>query len=108
MFEAQDLLYIVIAFCVLWVTAFICWFVYHVTKAIRTISTLLSDVRYSMDRVEQALHGVRSKVEHGATHIQKMTGHIKKAAEGVKKETDKILAPAKKKRKIASKSKKKK
>ncbi len=80
--EATDILLIVIAFCVLWVTAFICWFIYHLAMMLKAVNDVLQEVRWSIEKVEQALQAMKVKVEKGSGHLSKLAGHVKKTAEG--------------------------
>ncbi|MBT4857144.1 hypothetical protein HON52_03055 [Candidatus Uhrbacteria bacterium] len=83
--EAADILLIVIAFCVLWVTAFVCWFIYHLAMMLRSLNDVLQEVRFSIEKVEQALQAMKMKVEKGSGHLSKMSGYVRKAAENVVK-----------------------
>lgn len=82
MLETQDILYIVLAFCALWITLFICWFVYQVASIIKNVNDVLKDVRYQIEKVEQVLNGIKAKFETG-------TGHLSSLAEDIKKATSK-------------------
>jgi len=82
MLESQDILYIVIAFCVLWVSAFVCWFVYQVTMMIKAVNDVLSELKYQVEKVEQALNGIKSKFETGSGHLSSIADQFKKAVEG--------------------------
>jgi len=79
--EASDILLIVIAFCVLWITAFVCWFIYHLAMMLKAINEVMQEVRWSIEKVEQALQAMKMKVETGSGHLSKMAGHVRKAVE---------------------------
>ncbi|MBU0613965.1 hypothetical protein KJ766_01620 [Patescibacteria group bacterium] len=79
MFEAKDILFIVLAFCALWFTAFLCWFVYRAIVLIRGLHALLREVQFSFERVEQALNGIKSKFESGTGHLGSMAEALKDA-----------------------------
>lgn len=83
--EASDILLIVIAFCVLWVTAFICWFIYHLAMMLKAVNDVLQEVRWSIEKVEQALQGMKTKVEKSSGHLSKMASHLKKSVENTVK-----------------------
>jgi len=83
MLESKEILYIVLAFCALWITAFICWFIFQIATAIKRMNDLMAEVKYQVEKVEQALNGIKTKFEAGSGHLSKLTGHVKKVVEGM-------------------------
>lgn len=79
MLESKDILFIVLAFCALWFTAFMCWFIFQITIAIKALNDLMADVKYQIERVEHALHGVKSKFDAGTSHVGSLAEQVKKA-----------------------------
>ncbi|MDP2631503.1 MAG: hypothetical protein Q8P30_01900 [Candidatus Uhrbacteria bacterium] len=80
MIDATDILYIVLAFCALWVTAFICWFIYQIAVVLKNVNDVLSEVKFQIERVEQALNGIKSKFDAGTGHLGSLADDIKRAA----------------------------
>ena len=66
---SKDLLYIVIAFCVLWLTVFICWSMYYMISMLRTMHQITSGVRDKLDLLDKILKLVKDKLEKGSNHI---------------------------------------
>ena len=64
MISTLEILWIVLAFCALWVTAFICWAVYHIAMVARNIHFVLSDAKHALAQIENAITGVKEKMEH--------------------------------------------
>ncbi|HBO99921.1 MAG: hypothetical protein UU48_C0002G0077 [Candidatus Uhrbacteria bacterium GW2011_GWF2_41_16] len=64
MFESHDILFIVLAFCALWFTAFICWLIWQVAMILRNINETMTDAREKMAKIEEALTGMRNRFEH--------------------------------------------
>jgi len=77
MLETSDILYIVLAFCALWITAFICWFVYQLAIVLKRINDLIAELKWQVEKVEQALNGMKSKFETGSGHLGKLVEHVK-------------------------------
>lgn len=77
MFEAQDILFIILAFCVLWVTVFVCWFLFQVAMVIKNINGLLHEIKFQFERFDQTLNGIKSKFEEGSGHMESMFDHVK-------------------------------
>lgn len=61
-----EILWIVLAFCALWITAFICWAVYHIAMVARNIHIVLDDAKHALAQIETAIAGVKEKMEHHA------------------------------------------
>ncbi len=77
MIEAKEILFIVLAFCALWVTVFFCWFVYQFAKAVKQINDVLGQVRDHIASLEDAITGMKSKFGDGAIHLSKVAMHMK-------------------------------
>ena len=58
--SSQDLLYLVLAFCVLWFTIFLCWALYYVIMFLR-------DVRNTSEAVRGAAEGLKVKLNSFGT-----------------------------------------
>ncbi len=58
--SSQDLLYIVLAFCVLWFTIFLCWALYYVIMFLR-------DVRNTSETIRDTARGIKDKINSFGT-----------------------------------------
>jgi uncharacterized protein YoxC len=65
--SSKDILYLVIAFCVLWVTVFLCWMLYYVMKILKNASQIIEEFRSRLQVLTEAIDYLRGKVEtiHG-------------------------------------------
>ncbi len=64
MFEtSKDVLYIVLSFCIIWVTVFLCWMFYYVTRILRNTSEIVEEFRVRLQVLLEAVNYIRSKVE---------------------------------------------
>ncbi|MFH1632054.1 MAG: hypothetical protein ABIA47_03520 [bacterium] len=80
MIEVTDILYIVLALCALWITLFVCWFIYQVAMVLKNVNDVLREVRFQIERVEQSLNGIKAKFDTGTTHLSSLADDVKKAA----------------------------
>lgn len=64
MINSLDILWIVLAFCALWFTAFVCWAIYHVAMVMRRVHLALDEARHVLVKIESAINGVRDKLDH--------------------------------------------
>ncbi len=77
MFETSDILYIVLAFCALWITAFICWFIYHIAVMFKRVNDLMAELKFQIEKVEHVLDAIRGKFDEGGEHLGSIAEHIK-------------------------------
>lgn len=66
---SQDILYIVIAFSVLWVTIFFCWMLYYFIVTLRNVSKMTLSIREKLEMVDNILKLVKNKLEKGSNHM---------------------------------------
>lgn len=65
MFEtSKDILYLVISFCVLWTTVFLCWMFYYVMRLLRNTNQIVEEFRVRLQSLTEAINYIRGKVEH--------------------------------------------
>jgi len=81
MFNPSDILYIILAFCALWITAFVCWLIWQVARIIKNVNNVMREARETMGKIEGALNAIRQKFET-------VSGTAAVFAEGIKKIVD--------------------
>lgn len=65
MFEnSKDVLYLVISFCVVWVTFFLCWMFYYLMRLLRNANQIVEEFRVRLQALTEAIGYIRGKVEH--------------------------------------------
>ena len=105
MFEtSKDILYLVISFCVLWVTVFLCWMFYYVTKILKNTNQIVEEFRMRLQTLTEAINYIRGKVENISSLMTLATEGVggfakkfvtKKAEEWVNRGSDKFNSAAK-------------
>jgi hypothetical protein len=80
----KDILYIVIAFCVLWFTIFLCWAIYYVAMILREFKKLAFDARKKIELVENILLAVKEKIENTSSHMKLLVETALNVAEFIK------------------------
>lgn len=75
---SKDLLNIVIAFCVLWFTAFVCWFIYYMVSIIKRVAE-------TMDEVAKMANGVNQFFDEAKNRLQKASSYLPLLIDGIKK-----------------------
>lgn len=101
---SKDILYLVIAFCVLWVTVFLCWMFYYVTRILKNANAIAEEFRSRLQILTEAINYVRGKVEniHSLLNMAGggMAGMVKnmvsnKAKDWIRKGSNKMNSAAK-------------
>ena len=59
--DAKDVLYLVLAFCVLWFTIFVCWLLYYFIAIMREMRGTARDFRERLQKIGSALEEIKEK-----------------------------------------------
>lgn len=73
---SKDILYLVISFCVLWVTVFLCWMLYYTMRLLRNANHIVEEFRMRLAALTDTINYIRGKVET-------ISGMMTMASEGV-------------------------
>lgn len=82
--NSQDILYMVLAFCALWFTAFLCFALYQVARFMKRMQELSSDAREKIDELMQSLTSIRMKIEGHVNAITSIGDGIRKIMEAIR------------------------
>ncbi|MFW0837661.1 MAG: hypothetical protein ACKKL5_01545 [Candidatus Komeilibacteria bacterium] len=66
---SKDLLNIVIAFCILWFTVFICWFIYYVVNIMRRVSDTMDQVAKMSASINDFFGAAKLKMEQATSYL---------------------------------------
>ena len=66
---SKDILYIVLAFCVLWLSIFFSWLLYYFIGMARNFYRLVQGVTDTIKKADDLIKTVKEKVEHSASYI---------------------------------------
>ncbi|MBI5621882.1 hypothetical protein HY933_03400 [Candidatus Falkowbacteria bacterium] len=94
---SKDLLYVVIAFCVLWLTVFFCWMLYYVAMLLKQAYDLTRSIKEKLEKVDALIDFAKNKIEKTSSHLglvaagvgQLVKFLINRRAEGVAAKTKK-------------------
>lgn len=102
--SSKDILFLVLAFCALWFTAFVCWALYYVITILRDASNAVSEIRDRIAAIDDAVRMVREKVEASlgtfgvaASGLKMLSGYLAKRKEKVAEKAAKVAEKVKKK-----------
>jgi hypothetical protein len=81
MIESKDVFFMVISFCALWFTAFLCFVMYQVAGVIKRIHGLVDDVRSKVSELMEMVSGIRMRVEGHVSALGSVSDGIRKIME---------------------------
>ncbi len=74
---SKDLLYVVLAICILWLTVFLSWLLYYIISIVRDAKSLVHQVKSAVDKVDQLARTVKEKFEHSAASFTLVAQAVK-------------------------------
>lgn len=75
--SSKDLLFVVLAFSVLWVTVFISWLLYYVIAIVRDAEALVRQVRNAVEKIDELANAVHEKMERSAASFTLVAQAVK-------------------------------
>jgi len=87
--DSKDLLFVVISFCVLWLTIFIAWSIYYLAMIMRQLFQIIKEMRQRLHKVDEVIKIVKEKIEHSTSYLLLIGEGVKKLVEVIKEHTGK-------------------
>ena len=82
MFEtSKDLLLIVLAFCILWFTIFICWAIYYFAQILRQLNKTLKSLSNVIEKVSGLVDFVKEKLDLTSNILALLITGVKEGVE---------------------------
>jgi hypothetical protein len=96
--NSLDLLYIVLAFCILWFTIFLCWWLFYIIMIVRHVYVITHSIRKKLKMLEDISKTAKDRFEKTAEYVDlaaagigKIIGYVKeKKAESEGKKSKKV------------------
>jgi uncharacterized membrane protein len=85
MLDYLDILYIVLALCVLWFTIFLCFVLYQAALLMKRIHGLVDEMRARVISLEDAIIGMRRKFDGNIAMVSGIAEGIKKIMEAMRR-----------------------
>ncbi|KKR21310.1 MAG: hypothetical protein UT48_C0010G0058 [Parcubacteria group bacterium GW2011_GWE2_39_37] len=79
--DSRDLLNIVLAFCILWLTIFIAWFIYYVAMLMREAFKMTREMHERINKVDDLIVAFKDKIEHSTSYLLLIGEGVKKLVE---------------------------
>lgn len=102
--SSKDILFVVLAFCALWFTVFVCWALYYVIGMLRDASFIMREIHDKIAAIDKAIGAVREKVETSlgsfgiaAAGLKMLGGYLEKRKGKAAAQVEKVAEQLKKK-----------
>ena len=82
--DSKDLLFVVLSFCILWLTIFLAWFIYYLAMVTREFYKASKEMRERIKKVDEAIDAIKSKVEHSVSYLSLIGDGVKKLIEVIR------------------------
>lgn len=67
--SSKDLLFLVLAFCVLWVTIFLCWALYYLIAILRDAKWTVQETREKVEMIGRLIDTIQEKIHSSGTYF---------------------------------------
>lgn len=82
--DSKDILYMVLAFCALWFTVFLCFALYQVARFMKRMQELSAHLREKADEVLDSINTIRMKIEGHVNAITSIGDGIRKIMDALR------------------------
>jgi hypothetical protein len=88
---SKDVLYLVLSFCILWLTIFLTWFIYYLIKTVKDFYSVIKSAKDSVEQVENIVKLSKEKLLQAFSYISVSTlfKKIIKEVDNTKKKSNK-------------------
>ncbi len=66
---SKDVLFIVLAFCVLWLTVFISWLLFYLIKVFRSASKTIDKTQETIKMIDDFVNSLKEKITKSTSHL---------------------------------------
>lgn len=74
---SKDLLFVVLAFSVLWITIFLSWLLYYLIAIVRDAELLVRQIKSAVAKVDELAHAAHEKMERSAASFTLIAQAVK-------------------------------
>lgn len=84
MLGSQDILFIVLAFCALWFTTFLCWLLYQAASLVRRIHAVVDEMKDKVMSLEETVMGMKRKFDGNIAVVNSVAEGLKRVIEALR------------------------
>ncbi len=79
--NSQDILFLALALCAVWLTAFLAWFLYYAIMSVRQLYQAIRQVKSKIEAVDEIITMVREKISASTSYLTLIVAGVKKVTE---------------------------
>lgn len=73
---SKDILYIVLAFCSVWVTVFLCWALYYFAMTMKHANEIITEIRDKVHAIVEAVDYIRERMDFVSAGMHFMSKYL--------------------------------
>ena len=82
--ETQDVLYMVLAFCALWFTMFLCWVMYQAASLLRRVHGVVDEMKEKVNKLIDDFSAMRMKFEGNFNVLSTVADGVRRIIDAMK------------------------
>ena len=67
--SGQELLYVVLAICIVWFTIFLCWLLYQAARVLRNANTVLETLTHKLELINEGVQFMRNRIDKVSRNV---------------------------------------
>ncbi|OGL94940.1 hypothetical protein A2348_05640 [Candidatus Uhrbacteria bacterium RIFOXYB12_FULL_58_10] len=80
-FSPAEILYIVLSFCVFWISAALFWFIWQAAQILKNVNGAVDEARDKIGKIESAITGIKNRFDAMTTPVGLLVDGLKKVVE---------------------------
>ena len=73
---SKDILYIVLAFCSVWLTVFLCWALYYFAMTMKHANEIITEIRDKVHAIVEAMEYIRERMDFVSAGMHFMSKYL--------------------------------
>lgn len=86
---SKDFLFIILAFCALWLTIFLSWLMYYIIKIFRNTSRVIDRANETVNKVDDFIDSIKARLEKSTSHLVLLGELVRKGMDFMEKRKEK-------------------
>lgn len=67
--SSQDIFFLVLAFCILWLTIFLAWMMYYAIAAVKQIYEVINQLKKKLNTIDELVMFIKEKFSSSASYL---------------------------------------
>jgi len=67
--SSQDIFFLVLAFCILWLTIFLAWMMYYAIAAVKQVYEMINQCKKKLNAIDELITMIKEKFNSSASYL---------------------------------------